>query len=846
MKHFILFVLFTLFFSEMGKAQPQKIELDVSGKPLNEVFFELRDKYGFQFTFNDKLLSTFKISANREFETKEEVVSFLLQDLPLEFEKNGDVFVVFPSTVKKAKGNKPVTISGQVMEAGTFEPLPFSYILINNRQVRSDENGNFSFLASADTTFNLQISHLGFYVYDTLFSNSLKRKFLLHPAVKQLGEVQVEGYNVEHSTLIGNFPGTMKINHTIAPYLPGFGDNSIYNVLRLMPGVLASGEQSSDLLVWGSYEGQTKLEFDGFTLFGLKNYNDNIGVVNPLLIQNILVSKGGYEAGYGDRVGGVVEITGISGNRSKPEFTLNINNSTVNSLVEVPIGKKSSLLGAFRKTYYELYNPYSLNIFRSNNMPGNTAPRGANRGNANKLVDVLVVPDYNFSDGNLKYTFHGENGDEFSAGFYSGGDRFSYSLDGDFGNRTLDNSRSERNRQLGTSVSYGKHWSEKFNSRIVIGYSSLKNEYSRFNSFALANHGMPPRDEQTTKSNNNVDELEAELSNGFTLLNGARLETGIGFQRNEILLSENVNGLNELRLNNISQKWYGYIQNYLPVSDKFQLNPGIRANYNELTGKVYMEPRLSASYSLTGAFKFNASWGRYHQFLSKMPVVDENLNYVWYWVNNNDKKIPVLAATHWVGGFSFNKNDFLVSVEGYYKTTSGITRYYRGTPEIARGFYSGDGRSYGVDFYLKKEYKKNVAWISYTLSKVEENLPFYESFKPAPQDQRHELKFAGIYNLKSFYFSADYVFGSGFEIMKNFSAGDTSIPVYSRLDAAVVYKFRRNKFFGNIGISVLNVFNRQNIKYTNLNRIETGASELINVHSEAVPFTPALFLRLKR
>ncbi len=356
---------------------------------------------------------------------------------------------------------------------------------------------------------------------------------------------------------------------------------------------------------------------------------------------------------------------------------------------------------------------------------------------------------------------------------------------------------------------------------------------------------MQQHNEQATKSTNNADELKAEIANNLTLLNGARLEMGIGYKRNETLLSENVNNLNELRLNTISEKGYAYVQSFLPVNNTIQLNPGIRAGFNNLTGKTYIDPRLSASFNLTKTLKLNASWGRYHQFLSKMPVVDENLNYVWYWINNNDKKIPVPDATHWVAGLSGNKNNFLFNIEGYYKTTSGITRYYRGTSEIKRGFYSGESRSYGIDFYLKKEYKKNVAWISYTLSKVEENLPFGDEFRAAPQDQRHELKFAGIYNLKSFYFSADYVYGSGFEIMKNFS-DNTSIPVYSRLDAALVYKFGWGKFFGNLGFSVLNVFNRENIKYTNLNRIDTGNSELINVHSEAVPFTPAIFLKLKR
>jgi hypothetical protein len=264
-------------------------------------------------------------------------------------------------------------------------------------------------------------------------------------------------------------------------------------------------------------------------------------------------------------------------------------------------------------------------------------------------------------------------------------------------------------------------------------------------------------------------------------------------------------------------------------------------------GDFYFEPKISASYNISEPFKINASWGKYHQFISKTPFVDNNLNYTWFWTASNGTSIPVLDATHWISGISYNKNDFLLSIEGYLKNTNGISRYYSGTTEIDKGFYSGKSRSYGVDFYLKKEYKKNVAWISYTISKVEENLSIDDlnTYELAPHDQRHELKLAGIYNWKSLYFSANYVYGSGFEIMRNFSDDNISIPIYSRLDVAVIYKFSKGIFNGNVGLSVLNVLNRSNIKYTNLRRVDTNTSETVNIQTETVPFTPTLFLKLK-
>ena len=266
MRRVMLSMLITWMLFSNVLAQSGKVRIDVDNEPLNQVFFFLRDEYGFQFSFSDSLLAKSYVTVHRDFDNKEKAISFLVSKFPLSYEINGDVFVIFPTS--SGRHHKTTQIRGQVVETRTFEPLPFSNIIINKHQVQADKNGDFNFLASADTTFNLQISHLGYFVYDTLLTtSSLNRTFFLTPSVKQLGEVKIEGFTVEKSALIGDEAGKMKINHTIAPYLPGNGDNSVYTVLRLMPGVLASGEQSSDLVIWGSYESQTKIEFDGMTVF---------------------------------------------------------------------------------------------------------------------------------------------------------------------------------------------------------------------------------------------------------------------------------------------------------------------------------------------------------------------------------------------------------------------------------------------------------------------------------------------------------------------------------------------------------------------------------------------------
>ncbi len=45
--------------------------------------------------------------------------------------------------------------------------------------------------------------------------------------------------------------------------MPGFSDNALFNVLRMMPGIRASGEPSDELYVWGSSPGESRVTLDG-------------------------------------------------------------------------------------------------------------------------------------------------------------------------------------------------------------------------------------------------------------------------------------------------------------------------------------------------------------------------------------------------------------------------------------------------------------------------------------------------------------------------------------------------------------------------------------------------------
>jgi hypothetical protein len=76
----------------------------------------------------------------------------------------------------------------------------------------------------------------------------------------------------------------------------------------------------------------------------------------------------------------------------------------------------------------------------------------------------------------------------------------------------------------------------------------------------------------------------------------------------------------------------------------------------------------------------------------------------------------------------------------------------------------GSGKSYGIEFFMKKNLGKLTGWASYTLSKTTEKfseLNYGKEF-PFTYDRRHNLSITSIYQLsKNWTFSADFTLYSG-------------------------------------------------------------------------------------
>ncbi|MCK4745405.1 MAG: TonB-dependent receptor, partial [Bacteroidales bacterium] len=413
--------------------------------------------------------------------------------------------------------------------------------------------------------------------------------------------------------------------------------------------------------------------------------------------------KGGYNADYGDRVGGIVEIMGINGNTRKPSINLNINNMTVNGMASIPVKNRSALTFAYRHTYYNLYDADDLSV----NILGK---RGS------KKADISVYPDYVFRDVNLKYAGSAASGDSYYMSLYEGRDQFSYAVDQDRNNTHISQFAEEKNRQMGGTLFYGKVWKNGNNSHLSLSTSSLDNDQYENQEVTrtTGSSGGTNISNQEIAYNNRIIETSLQNKNFIAVSRRHNLVTGWKYTYNNVVFREDSSQTNITDSKSDAHRLTFFTQDEISVASRLVITPGIRIDVPLHLGKVYVQPRIKASVDLSDQWRINLAWGIYNQFISETSVIDDLGNYRYFWGICNNEDIPVLQARHLVGGIIFNLDGWTTGLEAFYKTTEGITRYISLRKTGPRDVYQGEAQVYGMDLLLKKYFGKHEMWASYT------------------------------------------------------------------------------------------------------------------------------------
>ncbi len=614
-----------------------------------------------------------------------------------------------------------------------------------------------------------------------------------------------ETYNVTY----GDELGRIQLNNVGTKFIAGSNNNLVLNNLRIYPGIMAAGESSSDFIIWGSSPGQGQITYDGITLFNSAGMNGDLGRVNPLMIKNIQVYKGGYNVNIGDRVGSVINVDSKDGSR-KSTGAINLDNQMANFYLSLPLFKKASTLQiAARKSYYQLLNLQEKFTSNKNN---------------------FVYPTYDYGDLNLKFTTVLKNRDRIQISSIASMDGYNEYLDKK-GMSTYSSHLSSKSYQVGSSINYVHNWKKGGITRTLLTQSMFRPNESFTSTYTDSTNTS---DTYSFSRENGIDEYQFRIEHSLSATSKNKLDFSVAFIHNRSNFYELESSTELKNYNHTANRFSSYVMDKVSIWKRLHLGFGLKSDVLLNQMKPYLQPRLNGKIEVTENWNINFGGGVYNQFVSKVQLIDSSGARSLLWSLADEIHAPVQQSVHTVIGTSYLGKSLEFGLEGYYKTFRGISRF-----TASDSLYNSEtinGFGYGVDFYSKLRFKTHEIMTSYSLGQ------FYEygdskdassTISEAEQSQLHEIKTSLNLHFKPITVSFAGVYGSGF---KSFDHED-NLRFYSRIDVAVKYSKRLKKNSMSTGISILNLLNTSNTRLFRTTNFSDNSS-----HSTlGIPFTPTVF-----
>jgi len=635
-----------------------------------------------------------------------------------------------------------VTVSGYIKDGLTKESLPGASVYSTNYEVGTTTNayGYYSLTLAPTDTLGLVFSFIGYKVQakKVLISESLRMDIYLEPSTSELDEVVVYGNRNDdniNSAQMSVIDVPMRAINTL-PILGG--ERDVMKILQFLPGVQQGQEGTTGFFVRGGNADQNLIQLDEATIYNPNHLFGLFSTFNANAIKSVSITKGGFPSRYGGRLSSIVDITTKDGNKEDFNMEGGIGLLSGNLTVQGPLEKgKSSFIVSGRRSYIDLLTkPFSSNGINGMN--------------------------YSLYDFNIKLNYDLGKNDQLFIGHFTGLDDVSY-----VGANSLN-----FNMNFGNTTSTAR-WNHIYGDKLFGNTSIILNDYhlglssTQGSYYSLLYTGIK---DLTTKAD-------------FTYIPATNHEVNIGFSfTNHTLypgaLSAKVPKKgNRIDLNqaDITKKYSNemalYISDDLKLNEKISASYGVRLPLYNANGKTYsfIEPRFTAKYSISNNTSIKGSYTKMNQFVHLVPNSTASLP-TNIWLASNPTIKPQNSTQYALGLFkNFKNNEIETSVEGYYKTMNNQVLFKEGTQIVLETDYNqvltfGSGKSYGVEFFVRKNFGKLTGWISYTLSKTTQNFPDLNGGKTFPftYDRRHNISTTAMYQLsKAWTVAANFTYYTG-------------------------------------------------------------------------------------
>lgn len=695
-----------------------------------------------------------------------------------------------------AHAQAPATLQGTVRNAVTGDGLPLANVVVagTDRGVSTDSTGFFRFTAVPPGEYTVVVTYVGYRPVRediTLEAGATRTlRIVLEPRDVEVSEVTVTGERQRETDL-----GVSKISTADIKELPAVLEPDVFRALQLLPGVKASSDFSSGLYIRGGSPDQTLILLDRAPVYNPTHVFGFFSTFNPSAIDDVVLYKGGFPAEYGGRLGSVVDIESRSG-----------------SAEDVRGGVSLGLLASRA----DIEGPYAHGTWSFSARRSTIEPVLAGLNSAG--VDDLPSGFY-FYDVNGTLTADLSPDDRLALRVYAGRDQLSYPFLDDirfdvaYGNRVASATWTHlaSDRLVGAVTASVSHY---FSDPVAeISGTRLIREGNVWDLAAQAEITWEATPEHTVEAGGQVGQFRTRLENSF---DGER-----GYSPDR-------------------HPFYGaaYVQDTFRPTGRWTLTGGLRVNHYSTGSNWRVAPRLTVEHRLAPEVRLQASYGRYHQYLTL--VSSELFSAFDFWLTTGDR-VPPAYGDQWVTGVKTQPFENLrIDAELYYRTMRDLFELdrrisdYSGLP-YAETMLTGEGYAYGAELKIERPEGRLNGFLGYTLGRTERRFENFEDFAfyPPRFDRTHDLTAVLNYDLSSSWratavfsyatgqaytepsgqyklFDAPYTNGTVEVFVADFNRA--RLPAYHRLDLGVR---KAGSFFGigryEVQMQLVNAYGQRNI-----------------------------------
>lgn len=751
------------------------------------------------------------------------------------------------------------TLSGTIHDGTTNETLIGAsvYIAETKTSVPTNEYGFFSVTLPAGT-YTIKISYVGFSDFSetVVLNQNTKRKIAMTGTSQELSEVVIETdarrVNIRKPEMSVNKLTVAEIKRM--PVV--LGETDVLKSILQLPGVTNAGEGSSGFNVRGGAADQNLILLDEATIYNSSHLFGFFSVFNADAIKDLKLYKGGIPARFGGRVSSVLDIYQKEGNSKEFHASGGIGLISSRLLAEGPLSKdRGSFLVAGRASYAHLF----LKL--------------ADNDNSAYFYDLNTKLSYRLNDNNKLF------------------------LSGYFGRDKFDISDSFKN-MYGNSV-LNLRWNHLFSEKLFTNMSLIYSDYY----YGLQLDFLGFNWDSGIKNFNFKYDFKHYLSNNFKLFYGLNA-IYYDFNPGEISPSGAESGINARQL---EQKYAVepalYLEAEQSIGKKITVNYGLRyslfyrmgaqtmnvyannqpVSFNqqlqiyekaEPIGTVsygrgetiadfnYLEPRASIAYQINDDQSVKASYNRMAQYLHLISNTSSPTP-LDVWAPSDNYLKPQVLDQYAMGYFrNFSDDAYSLEAEVYYKTLKNRVDYIDGADLIANDAIEqvvlpGKSRAYGFELLVRKNKGKLNGWISYTLSRSEQQTPGRNASEPGINNgEWYKTGYDKLHNLAvtaSYEFTKKWTFGANFALQSGqpvtYPKGyyeyqgilipsygqrnENRLPAYHHLDVSATYIPKPDKKKGwqsEWVFSIYNLYNRMNSASISFRQNEdTGRNEAVRL-----------------